>query len=154
MIAAKAKAEWENKMKNLDYLQEEKEELQEKIRIKENQFDGHKVKVAEMINNQAREMTNYISVISKTQDEKVENDKEIKKLEAQIGKIEEVQRECDAKIEKMERKKKGLENYMDREMSKMKAEEVAIIEDIERLNKALSSNIKATEDLVRFIFPA
>ena len=51
----------------------------------------------------------------------------------------------------MERKRKGLEKYMDTEMSNMMAEKAAIIEDIERLNKALRSNIKATEDLARFI---
>ena len=150
MIAAKARSEWEDKMKDFDNLQEEKEELKEKIRIGENQLDVHKVKVTEMINNQEREMTNYNSIISKTEDEKAENDKEIKKLEAQIGKIKEIQKECDAKIKKMERKRKELEEYMETEMSKMKVEETAIIKNIERLNKALRSNIKATEDLARF----
>ena len=53
-------------------------------------------------------------------------------------------------VKKMERKRKGLEKYMDTEMSKMKVEETAIIKNIERLNKALRSNIKATEDLARF----
>ena len=53
----------------------------------------------------------------------------------------------------MERKRKGLEKYMDKEKSKIKAENAAIIEDIKRLNEALRSNIKATEDLARFIFP-
>ena len=145
MIAAKARAEWDDKMKDLDKLQEEKEELQEKIRVKEKQFDAHKVKFTEMIDDTAKKMTNYISVISKTEDERAEIDKEFKKLE-------ERQRECDAQIEKMERKKKGLEKFMETEMSNMKAEKSAIIEDIERLNKALRSNIKATEDLARFIF--
>ena len=42
----------------------------------------------------------------------------------------------------MERKRKGLEKYMDTEMSNMMAEKAAIIEDIERLNKAPHSNIK------------
>ena len=150
MIAVKA--EWV-KVKDLDNLREEKEELQEKIRVKEIEFEGLKVKVTEMIDNQAKEMTNCISVISKTEDEKAENNKEIKKLRAQIVKIEERQRECTTQIENMERKKKELEKFMDTEMSKMEAEEVAIAEDIERLNKALRSNIKATEDLVRLIFP-
>ena len=125
------------------------------------------VKVTEMSDDTAKKMTNYISVISKTEDEKAQNDKEIKKLdreivdlEAQIVKIKEKKRElagkcsqCDAQIEKMERKRKGLEKYMDTgtEMSNMMAEKAAIIEDIERLNKALRSNIKATEDLARFI---
>ena len=40
---------------------------------------------------------------------------------------------------------------MDKEMSNMMAMKTAIIEDIERLNEALRSNIKATEDLARFI---
>ena len=166
MIAAKAQAEWENKMKGFEKLQEENEELQKNIRDKEKEFDGHKDKVTEMIDNQAKAMTNYISVISKTEDEKAENVKEIKKLdqdivdlEAQIGKIKEKQREldgkcgqCDAQIEKMERKRKKLEKYMETEMSKVKAEGSAINEDIERLNEALRSNIKSTEDLARFIF--
>ena len=52
----------------------------------------------------------------------------------------------------MEQKKKELEKCMDTEMTKMEAAEVAIAEDIERLNKALCSNIKATEDLARFKF--
>ena len=79
-----------------------------------------------MIDKQAKEMTTYISVISKTEDEKAENVKEIKKLdqdivdlEAQIGKIREKQRELDGKcgqsdaqIEKMERKRKKLEKYI------------------------------------------
>ena len=165
MIAAKAQAEWENKMKGFEKLQEEHEELQKNIRDKEKEFDGHKEKVTEMIDNQAKAMTNYISVISKTEDEKAENVKEIKKLdqdivdlEAQIGKIKEKQREldgkcgqCDAQIEKMERKRKKLEKYMEAEMGKVKAEGSAINEDIERLNEALRSNIKATEDLARFI---
>ena len=61
--------------------------------------------------------------------------------------------QCDTQIEKMERKRKGLEKCMDKEKSKIKAENAAILEDIERLNKALRSNIKATEDLARYIFP-
>ena len=166
MIAAKAQAEWENKMKGFEKLQEENEELQKNIRDKEKEFDGHKGKVTEMIDNQAKAMTNYISVISKTEDEKAENVKEIKKLdqdivdlEAKIGKIKEKQREldgkcgqCDAQIEKMERKRKKLEKYMETEMDKVKAEGSAINEDIERLNEALRSNIKATEDLARCLF--
>ena len=165
MIAAKAQAEWENKMKGFEKLQEEHEELQKNIRDKEKEFDGHKDKVTEMIDNQAKAMTNYISVISKTEDEKAENVKEIKKLdrdivdlEAQIGKIKEKQREldgkcsqCDAQIEKMERKRKKLEKYMETEMGKVRAEGTAITEDIDKLNEALRSNIKATEDLARFI---
>ena len=163
MIAAKAQAEWENKMKGFEKLQEEHEELQKSIRDKEKEFDGHKDIVTEMIDNQAKAMTNYISVISKTEDEKAENVKEIKKLdhdivdlEAQIRKIKEKQKEldgkcrqCDAQIEKMERKRKKLEKYMEAEMGKVKAEGSAITEDIERLNEALRSNIKATEDLAR-----
>ena len=122
------------------------------------------VKVTEMSDDTAKKNTNYISVISKTEDEKAQNDKEIKKLdreivdfEAQNVKIREKRElagkcsQCDAQIDKMERKRKGLEKYMDTEMSNMMAEKAAIIEDIERLNKALRSNIKATEDLARFI---
>ena len=149
---AGAGPEWDNKMKDLDNLREEKEELQVKIRVKENEFEGLKFKVTEMIDNQAKEMTNYVSDISKTRDEKAQNDKEIKKLKAQIVKVEERQRECTARIENMEQKKKELEKCMDTEMTKMEAAEVAIAEDIERLNKALCSNIKATEDLARFKF--
>ena len=166
MIAAKAQAEWENKMKGFEKLQEENEELQKNIRDKEKEFDSHKDKVTEMIDNQAKAMTNYISVISKTEDEKTENVKEIKKLdrdivdlEAKIVKIREQQKEldgkcrqCDAQIDKMEKKRKKLEKYMETEMNKVKAEGSAISEDIERLNEALRSNIRATEDLARFIF--
>ena len=57
------------------------------------------VKVTEMSDDTAKKMTNCISVISKTEDEKAQNDKEIKKLdreivdlEAQIVKIREKKR--------------------------------------------------------------
>ena len=163
MIAAKAQAEWENKMKGFEKLQEENEKIQNNIRDKEKERDSHKDKVTIMIDNQARAMTNYISVISKTEDEKAENVKVIKKLdleivdlEAQIGKIKEQQKEldgkcsqCDGQIEKMERKRKKLEKYMETEMDKVKAEGAVINEDIEKLNEALRDNIKATEDLAR-----
>ena len=163
MIAAKAQAEWENKMKGFEKLQEENEKIQNNIRDKEKERDSHKDKVTIMIDNQARAMTNYISVISKTEDEKAENVKVIKKLdleivdlEAQIGKIKEQQKEldgkcsqCDGQIEKMERKRKKLEKYMETEMDKVKAEGAVISEDIEKLNEALRDNIKATEDLAR-----
>ena len=163
MIAAKAQAEWENKMKGFEKLQEENEKIQNNIRDKEKERDSHKDKVTIMIDNQARAMTNYISVISKTEDEKAENVKVMKKLdleivdlEAQIGKIKEQQKEldgkcsqCDGQIEKMERKRKKLEKYMETEMDKVKAEGAVISEDIEKLNEALRDNIKATEDLAR-----
>ena len=87
-----------NMMKDLDKLQEVNKELREKILVKEKEFDGHKIKITEMMN--------YISINSKTEDLK---------------------------------KKK----YMDTEMTKMKVKEAAITKDIERLNEALRSNIKA-----------
>ena len=59
-------------------------------------------------------------------------------------------RHCDAQIQKMERKRKRLEEDMETEMSKMEAKESDITKDIERLNEALRSNIKATEDRARF----
>ena len=68
MIAAKAQAEWENKMKGFEKLQEENEEIQTKIKEKEREFEKHSEAVSEMIDNQAKAMTNYISVISKTED--------------------------------------------------------------------------------------
>ena len=163
MIAAKAQAEWENKMKGFEKLQEENEDIQTKIKEKEKEFDKHKDKVTEMIDNQAKAMTNYISVISKTEDEKAENVKEIKKLdteitdlETKIAKIKEEQRvldgkchQCDVQIEKMEKKRKKLEKYMETEMSKIKTEGEEITNDIDKLNDALRANIKATEDLAR-----
>ena len=54
MIAAKAQAEWENKMKGFEKLQEENDEIHSKIRDKEKEYDGHKDKVTEMIDNQAK----------------------------------------------------------------------------------------------------
>ena len=165
MIAAKAREMLDNKMKDFDKLQKEKEELQEELRVKEKQFDAHMVKVTEISDDTAKKMTKYLSDISKTEDEKAQNDKDIKKLdhdlvdlEAQIVKIKEKKRElagkssqCDAQIEKMERKRKGLENFVDKEMTNMMAKKAAIIEDIKRINKSLCSSIKATEDLARFI---
>ena len=59
-------------------------------------------------------------------------------------------RHCDAQIQKMERKRKRLEEDMETEMSKMEAKESDITRDIERLNEALRANIKATEDRARF----
>ena len=164
MIAAKAQAEWENKMKGFEKFQEENEEIQNSIRVKEKEYDGHKDKVTVMIDNQAKAMTNYISVISKTEDEKAESVKEIKKLdheivdlEAKIGKIKEQQiklngkcSHCDGHIEKMERKRKKLEKYMETEMGKVKEEGAVISEDIKRLNEALLSNIEATKALARW----
>ena len=165
MIAAKAREMLDNKMKDFDKLQKEKEELQEELRVKEKQFDAHMVKVTEISDDTAKKMTKYLSDISKTEDEKAQNDKDIKKLdhdlvdlEAQIVKIKEKKRElagkssqCDAQIKKMERKRKGLEKFMDKEMTNMMAKKAAIIEDIKRINKSLCSSIKATEDLARFI---
>merc|ERR1712130_943108 len=110
----------ENKMKGFEKLQEENDEIHSKIKNKEKEYDGHKDKVSEMIDNQAKAMTNYISVISKTEDEKAEKIKEIKKLdleisdlEAKILKVKEAQEEltskcqlCDTQIDKMEKKRK------------------------------------------------
>ena len=163
MIAAKAQAEWENKMKGFEKLQEENEDIQTKIKEKEREFDKHKDKVTEMIDNQAKAMTNYISVISKTEDERAENVKEIKKLEteitdleAKILKIKEEQKvlngkchQCDVQIDKMEKKRKKLEKYMETEMRKVKQEGEDITSDIDKLNEELKANIKATEDLAR-----
>ena len=163
MIAAKAQAEWENKMKGFEKLQEENEEIQTKIKEKEREFEKHSGVVTEMIDNQAKAMTNYISVISKTEDEKSENvkemsklDEEIKVLEGRISKIKEEKtvlsskcQQCDAQIEKMERKRKKLEKYMETEMNKVKLEGATITRDIEDLNESLQANIKATEDLAR-----
>ena len=155
MIAANAK------MEDFEPLQEEYEELQKKIRVKEKEFKGHKDKVMEMIDNQEKAMTSCINVITQTEDEKAQNVKEIEKLErdleAHIRNIKEKQveldnkcRHCDAQIQKMERKRKRLEEDMETEMSKMEAKESDITKDIERLNEALRSNIKATEDRARF----
>ena len=113
-------------------------------------------------------MTNYISVISKTEDEKAENIKEIKKLDGEINdlegkikKIKEAQKElsnkcqlCDAQIDKMEKKRKKLEKYMETEMGKIKLEGEEITNEIDKLNDALKANIKATEDLARLDVPA
>ena len=164
MIAAKAQAEWENKMEGFEKLQVENEEIQNNIRDKEKEYGGHKDTVTEIIDHQAKAMNNYISVISKTEDKKANNIKEIKKLdhdifylEAKIRNIKEQQKElngkcsqCDGQIEKMERKRKKLEKYMETEMGKVKAEGAVISEDIERLNEALRANIKATENLARW----
>ena len=163
MIAAKAQAEWENKMKGFEKLQEENEEIQTKIKEKEREFEKHSEAVSEMIDNQAKAMTNYISVISKTEDEKSENvkemaklDEEVKELEGKISKIKEEQKalnskcqQCDAQIEKMERKRKKLEKYMESEMNRVKLEGETITNEIEKLNGSLQANIKATEDLAR-----
>ena len=113
-------------------------------------------------------MTNYISVISKTEDEKAENIKEIKKLDGEINdlegkikKIKEAQKElsnkcqlCDAQIDKMEKKRKKLEKYMETEMGKIKLEGEEITNEIDKLNDALKANIKATEDLAKIDVPA
>merc|ERR1719412_749301 len=88
MIAAKAQAEWENKMKGFEKLQEENEEIQTKIKEKEKEFEKHKETVTDMIDNQAKAMTNYIGVISKTEDEKSENVKEMTKLDQEIQDLE------------------------------------------------------------------
>ena len=159
MIAANAKLE------DFEKLQEEYEELQKKIRVKEKEFKGHKDKVMETIDNQEKAMTSCINVITQTEDEKAQNVKEIEKLERDLeahirnikSYIKEKQveldnkcRHCDAQIEKMERKRKRLEEEMETEMSKMEAKESDITRDIERLNEALRANIKATEDRARF----
>ena len=163
MIAAKAQAEWENKMKGFEKLQEENEEIQTKIKEKEKEFEKHKESVTDMIDNQAKAMTNYIGVISKTEDEKCENvkemtklDQEIQDLEGKITKIKEEQKvlsskcdQCDAQIEKMERKRKKLEKYMETEMNKVRLEGETITKEIQELNDSLQANIKATEDLAR-----
>ena len=44
----------ENKMKGFEKLQEENDEIHSKIRDKEKEYDGHKDKVTEMIDNQAK----------------------------------------------------------------------------------------------------
>ena len=163
MIAAKAQAEWENKMKGFEKLQEENEEIQTKIKEKEKEFEKHKETVTDMIDNQAKAMTNYIGVISKTEDEKCENmkqmtklDQEIQDLEGKIKKIKEEQQvlsskcdQCDAQIDKMERKRKKLEKYMDTEMNKVRLEGETITREIQELHESLEKNIKATEDLAR-----
>ena len=163
MIAAKAQAEWENKMKGFEKLQEENEEIQTKIREKEKEFEKHKESVTDMIDNQAKAMTNYIGVISKTEDDKCETvkemtklDQEIQDLEEKITKIKVDQRllsskcdQCDAQIEKMERKRKKLEKYMETEMNKVRLEGETITREIQELNDSLQTNIKATEDLAR-----
>ena len=163
MIAAKAQAEWENKMKGFEKLQEENEEIQTKIREKEKEFEKHKEAVTDMIDNQAKAMTNYIGVISKTEDEKCETVKEMTKLDQEIqdleGKIKKIREEqkvlsskcdqCDAQIEKMERKRKKLEKYMETEMNKVRLEGETITKEIQELNDSLQTNIKATEDLAR-----
>ena len=163
MIAAKAQAEWENKMKGFEKLQEENEEIQTKIREKEKEFEKHKEAVTDMIDNQAKAMTNYIGVISKTEDEKCETEKQRAKLDQEIldleGKIKKIKEEqqvlsskcdqCDAQIEKMERKRKKLEKYMDTEMNKVRLEGETITKEIQDLHDSLQTNIKATEDLAR-----
>ena len=163
MIAAKAQAEWENKMKGFEKLQEENENIQGRIKEKEKEFDDHKDKITEVIDNQAKAMTNYISVISKTEDEKAENikemkqlDFEIKELEERIEKIKVKQSDlnskcqlCDAQIDKMEKKRKKLEKYMESEMGKVRQEGEQISEEIDKLNLSLAANIKATEDLAK-----
>merc|ERR1711971_489280 len=154
MIAAKAQAEWENKMKGFEKLQEENEEIQTKIREKEKEFEKHKESVTDMIDNQAKAMTNYIGVISKTEDEKCENvkemtklDQEIQDLEGKITKIKEEQKvlsskcdQCDTQIDKMERKRKKLEKYMETEMNKVRREGETITKEIQELNDSLQTN--------------
>ena len=82
-------------------------------------------------------------------------DNEIVDLEAKIRKIKEqelLKGKCsqfDAKTEKMEKKRKKLEKYMELEMSKMIAEEGEISEDMGRLQTLLQANIEASENLVR-----
>ena len=150
-------------MKGFEKLQEENEEIQTKIREKEKEFEKHKEAVTDMIDNQAKAMTNYIGVISKTEDEKCETVKEMTKLDQEIqdleGKIKKIREEqkvlsskcdqCDAQIDKMERKRKKLEKYMETEMNKVRLEGETITKEIQELNDSLQTNIKATEDLVQ-----
>merc|ERR1719266_1570199 len=57
--------------------------------------------------------------------------------------------QCDAQIEKMERKRKKLEKYIETEMNKVRLEGETITKEIQELNDSLQANIKATEDLAR-----
>ena len=57
--------------------------------------------------------------------------------------------QCDVQIDKMEKKRKKLEKYMETEMRKVKQEGEDITSDTDKLNEELKANIKATEDLAR-----
>lgn len=167
IIAAKAQAEWENKKLGFEKLQKENDSIEGEIKDKEKDLDNHKVKVAEMIDNRAKEMAKFIGLISQAEDEKEEYRKQVGKLDMEIADlrkkisaIKEQQKDlntkcqqCDEQVDKMEKKRKKLEKYMESEMTKVKGDGEVIKDDIEKLKDKLTENIKATEDLANSEIP-
>ena len=167
IIAAKAQAEWENKKMGFEKLQKENDTIEGEIKEKEKDLDNHKVKVEEMIDNRAKEMAKFIGLISQAEDEKEEYCKQVVKLDMEIAdlqkKIMEIKdqqkdlntkcQQCDEQVDKMEKKRKKLEKYMESEMTKVKGEGEVIKDDIDKLKDKLTENIKATEDLANSEIP-
>eukprot|EP00092_Neocalanus_flemingeri_P026640 GFUD01028875.1.p1 GENE.GFUD01028875.1~~GFUD01028875.1.p1 ORF type:complete len:813 (-),score=199.48 GFUD01028875.1:264-2702(-) len=167
IIAAKAQAEWENKKLGFEKLQEENDCIEGKIKEKEKDLDNHKVKVDETIDMRAKEMAKFIGLLSQAEDEKEENvkkvgklDMEIADLQAKILQIKEEQKalnskcqQCDEQADKLEKKRKKLEKYMESEMTKVIGEGDIIKDDIQKLKDKLTENAKATEDLANSEIP-
>jgi len=168
VIAAKAKAEWENKKQGFEKLHQENEIIQSKIKIKDKELEDHQGKVDELVDGQAKALTKFINMIDKTEDDKMENvkkigilDKEIEELQEKILRIKDEQKtlksktqQFDDQIEKMCKKRQKLEKYMESEMARVKAEGETITNDLDKLKTDLEQNIQATNDLANMEMPA
>jgi len=161
VISAKAKAEWEKKKKIFESLQKERENIQLDIEEKDKTLIAHRGKVEEMIEMKAKEMSRFIGLISKEEDEKYQTHKEMEKLDQEVeelhNKIRIIHQEndrlkdkCDQndqQIEKFQKKQLKLEKYIEEEMINSKEEGEKIKEEMLMLKDKLADNIKRSEDL-------
>ena len=142
-------------------LDEEKKCIEECIQERETLLVKHNEKVENMISMKAKEMSKFLSLITKAEDEKHKNFKEMETLDQEIAelqnKIQVIEEEksrmrhyCtqkDEQIEKFDRKRQKLEKYMEEEMERTKEEGKTINDQIEEFKAKLDDNAKRTEEL-------
>ena len=135
-------------------LQDERNEIQEKIDVKEREYEIHQKKLSKFIDMHAQEMSSIIGAITKVEDENAKNNKEIETLHKEIVRMRELQKklslkckENNSKIEYLEGQKKLLEDRGKLEMTLAKTEGEILSKTLQQLNDNLKENLKTTEDL-------
>ena len=88
MIAVKAKAELELKMKGFKKLQEENEKIKRQLGVKEEEVENHREAETELMKNREKTMIKHLEEIAKAEDEKLEKVKEVNELEQEIQEFE------------------------------------------------------------------
>ena len=134
-IAANAKAQMEERMRKLEKLKLEEEEIEYEVREREDDLEKHIQKRRDLVHEQSQTMTQYLMTISNIEEEKETHINAIKKLDHSLTKLNEMMSDLEVDIDVKD--------------DKLKIEEGVIRLKIKCLHEALEANSQARADLAR-----